>query len=269
MCNNKICFPKCAVDNDCAFNEKCIEGKCKLTCRVDNDCFLGHICLNNQCVYGCHADEDCAATQSCRNNNCINPCENSPCGPNAYCTVSNHRASCACGKGFVPSPTAKVACVRAPSDSCTENKQCPVGNVCIDNLCKTICGSDEGCLSNERCDVNSGICKPLCRKDHDCRNGEICEGLLCVVGCRSSSDCSLQHECVLNNCIDPCMAPTACGTNAECSVVNHQKVCSCPAPLVGNPVEYCQHPIVQCYSDSECVNGRVCYGGYCQDVCRT
>lgn len=221
------------------------------------------------CVFGCHIDEDCSASESCRNNRCLNPCKSSPCGPNALCTVSNHRASCSCGSGFVPNPSAKIACVRAPSQPCTENKQCPNGNVCIDESCKTVCASHEGCLSNERCDLLTGICKPLCRKDQNCRNGEICEGLLCVIGCRSNSGCPPDKECLNNKCIDPCSSPTACGTNAQCLVANYQKQCVCPPPLVGNPSELCQHQITPCYSDSECINGRVCYGGFCQEMCRT
>lgn len=269
QCKESICMPGCQVDNDCALNEKCLKGNCILTCRVDNDCFLGHICLHNMCIFGCHNDDDCSASESCRNNRCTNPCLENPCGPNAHCTVSNHRASCACGSGFVPNPSAKVACIRVPASPCTENKACPFGNICYDGVCQTVCSSDQGCLSNERCDLTNGICKPLCRRDDDCKNGEICEGLLCIIGCRGNSGCTSNRECLNNKCVDPCISPTACGTNAKCDVINHQKTCSCPAPLIGDPLESCKHPIKSCYSDSECTNGRVCYGGFCQDMCRT
>lgn len=264
-----MCLPKCFSDNECAFNEKCLKGTCTLTCRVDNDCFLGHICLRNKCVLGCHADEDCSASESCRNNLCVNPCLESPCGPNAICTVSNHRASCSCGTGFVPSPSAKIACVRSPAESCTENRECPIGTTCIDRLCNTVCSSDHGCLTNERCDLQSGTCKALCRKDDDCRSEEICDSLVCVVGCRGDHNCQSQFSCLNNKCVDPCSSSHACGTNAECSVVEHRRVCSCPEPLIGNPIESCGRPLTSCSNDPECSYGQVCYGGLCQKMCRT
>lgn len=79
-----------------------------VTCRVDHDCFLGHICLHNMCIFGCHSDEDCSASETCRDNRCTNPCHSSPCGPNAVCAVTNHRATCSCRLGLVPNPTAQV-----------------------------------------------------------------------------------------------------------------------------------------------------------------
>lgn len=268
-CIENVCHPRCSVDNDCALNEKCLKGNCMLTCRVHNDCFLGHICVNNMCIFGCEVDEDCSSSESCRNNKCINPCSDVPCGPNALCAVSNHRVTCSCGAGFVPNPTAKVACVRAPALPCTENRQCEVGYICIDGSCRMVCGSDSGCLSNERCDLATGTCKNLCRKDIDCESDEICEGFICVEGCRSNSNCASDLSCINNVCVSPCESPTSCGSNAECSIVNHQKLCHCPSPLVGNPLESCRYPVKGCDDDNDCENGRVCYGGFCEGICRT
>ncbi|PNF25788.1 hypothetical protein B7P43_G12126 [Cryptotermes secundus] len=200
-CRDNMCLPVCQGDQECAFNEKCLKGNCILTCRVDNDCFLGHICLHNMCIYGCHSEDDCSASESCRDNRCVNPCSDSPCGPNAVCTVSNQRASCSCRSGFVPNPIAKVACVRVPGQPCTENRECPTGSTCLDDACRPVCSSDIGCLGNERCDLTSGVCKPLCRRDDDCRSGEVCEGLVCVTGCRSDSGCPVDRACISSKCI--------------------------------------------------------------------
>ncbi len=269
VCKDNLCHPQCAADNDCAFNEKCLKGNCILTCRVDNDCFLGHICLHNMCIFGCHHDDDCTGSESCRSNNCVDPCAENPCGPNAQCTVSNHRATCSCGTSFVANPTPKIGCVRAPPQQCTQNRDCNPGTTCIDQSCRTLCSSDAGCFNNERCDVGTGVCKPICRRDDDCKNGEICEGLACTVGCRSDSGCSSEKKCLANQCVDVCASPTACGTNAECAVVNHNKLCSCPQPLVGNPLEYCRYPVQPCAADGECVSGHVCYQALCQQMCRS
>jgi len=173
---------------------------CLVTCRVDNDCFLGHICLNNMCLFGCKSNEDCASVESCRDNVCTNPCVAMPCGPNAICTVANQRAMCSCRVGFVPNPTAKIACIRTPAEPCNENQECPAGYSCNDNSCQPVCSSDASCHGNEKCDMSVSICKPLCRKDDDCRSGEICNGLVCNVGCRSDTDCPHDRSCINNKC---------------------------------------------------------------------
>uniref|UniRef100_A0A182M1U8 EGF-like domain-containing protein n=1 Tax=Anopheles culicifacies TaxID=139723 RepID=A0A182M1U8_9DIPT len=267
ICKESMCLPRCRNDQECALNEKCLQGSCMLTCRLDNDCFLGHICLSGRCVYGCHADSDCSASETCRDNRCVNPCSENPCGPNAACTVVNHRASCSCFTGMVPSPTAKVGCVRAPALQCTENRDCIDGTSCIDRLCRPVCGNDQGCLNNERCD--GGSCKPICRKDDDCRTGEICQGQTCMIGCRSDSGCSDHLACIGQQCTDPCQEPTACGTNAECVVVLHKKQCSCPGGLVGDPFNLgCRQETHLCQTRTDCPKGQACYGGTCMQTCR-
>ncbi|KAK3931322.1 Fibrillin-1, partial [Frankliniella fusca] len=268
-CRDSMCLPVCSSDDNCAFNEKCLKGNCILTCRVDNDCFLGHICLHNMCMFGCHDDSDCSASESCRDNRCVNPCQASTCGPNAACSVYNQRASCSCQAGFVPNPTAKVACVRTPALPCSENRDCPVGATCLESACRPVCSSDGGCLGNERCDAAAGVCKPLCRRDDDCRSGEVCEGLMCVAGCRSDSGCPGDRACVGSKCIDLCASPTACGTNAVCAMRAHQKVCQCPAPLIGDAHVGCRHAVTGCERTPDCADGQSCYAGLCLSVCRT
>lgn len=269
ICKNFTCYPQCKKDDDCAFNEKCLRGDCQLTCRVDNDCFIGHICIKNLCYYGCHSDNDCTSSESCRNNQCINPCNENPCGPNALCATYNHRAKCTCAKGFVPNPSAQVACVRTPAKSCTENKECPSGNACVDKFCRPICSSDTGCVTNERCDKKAGICKPICRKDNECRYDEICDGIACIAGCRTDSNCPKENSCVDNKCINPCHSATACGTNANCTVIDHQKICTCSKPLEGNPNESCKYPWKSCLEDRDCNIGFSCKNSFCQKKCRT
>jgi hypothetical protein len=265
-CTDTMCLPTCQQDQECALNEKCINNNCMLTCRVDNDCFLGHICLRNKCVFGCHSDEDCSGSESCFDNRCRNPCEENPCGPNALCSVINQRASCTCAPGMVPSPSAKVACIRSPALPCSENRDCVEGSACFNDFCRPVCANDAGCLNNERCD--RGACKPLCRKDDDCRNGEICQGQMCSAGCRSNSGCAVNFACVDQHCVDPCQNPTACGSNAACVAENHQPKCSCEAPLVGNPTISCRLPLLTCEKHADCSKGQTCYGNECRASCR-
>lgn len=291
----------CQVDNECAFNEKCVQGNCLLTCRLDNDCFLGHICLHNLCTFGCRADEDCNANEACLGNKCANPCEVTPCGPNSKCTVINQRASCSCPPDFIPNPSAKVACLRSPGPSCQANRDCLQGTACMSGICTPVCSSNANCLSNERCD-SLGVCRSLCRRDEDCQSGEICEGLVCLSGCRADVECQENLACINNQCIgklfidycvhaflanvrkvensvintylnlyyfsDPCSLPNACGINAQCSVVNHWKQCSCPDSLIGDPLINCRQSFLPCSSASECLPGQTCYGRSCYSTCR-
>lgn len=264
-CRDNICLPVCSSDNYCAFNEKCVKENCMLTCRLDNDCFLGHICLNNMCFHGCRADEDCNGNEACSGNKCTNPCEDNPCGPNAKCSVVNQRASCTCPDGFLPNPSAIIACLRAPGPICSANRDCSSGLACVASTCIPVCSSNANCLSNERCD-SSGTCKALCRQDEECRSGEICDGVVCVVGCRANQECSEGFACINNQCTNPCKLPNSCGTNAECTILNHQKQCSCPIGLVGNALILCRRNSFSC--SAGCSNGFICQAGVCYFQCR-
>lgn len=236
-----------------------------MTCRVDHDCFLGHICLNNRCIFGCHNDEDCGASESCRNNRCINPCIVNPCGPNTICTVSNHRASCSCLDGTVASPTAKIGCVRSPAQPCIENRNCPQGYACFNELCRAVCANDAGCMQNERC--HFGACKPICRRDDDCRNGDVCSGLSCIPGCRTDTGCPNHLACQDQQCVDPCLLPGACGPNARCLVVNHKRECTCEEPLIGDGTIGCKYPLLVCGNHDDCPPNYSCYANVCQTTC--
>lgn len=93
--------------------------------------------------------------------------------------------------------------------------------------------------------------------------------MVCIIGCRSNHGCPPEKACLNNKCTDICASPTACGTNAECAALDHIKLCTCPAPLFGDATIACKRPVTPCFSDSECVHGHACYGGLCQELCRT
>ena len=237
-----------------------------VTCRVDNDCFLGHICLSNTCLIGCRANEDCASSEACINNMCKSPCEkDSVCGPNAECSVVNYRAQCTCPSGFIPNPSANVACVREPRP-CYLNSDCIDGFSCVGGTCLAICSSSSNCLANEMCGDDS-TCKSVCRRDDDCRSGEICENLMCLVGCRADNECPDDQSCVNNQCQDPCANPTVCGNNAVCSVDLHQVVCKCEDGLEGDPFVNCRAKITRCDSNLQCPRSTICFAETCRAEC--
>ena len=62
-------------------------------------------------VSGCLTNNDCPDYTACQNRKCINPCaERRVCAPNAICTVTRHKAVCACPDGYIGSP--EVTCER-------------------------------------------------------------------------------------------------------------------------------------------------------------
>ena len=59
--------------------------------------------------YGCTSNSDCPDYTACQNRKCINPCaEDNICAPNAICTVTRHKAVCACPDGYIGTP--EISC---------------------------------------------------------------------------------------------------------------------------------------------------------------
>ena len=59
--------------------------------------------------FGCISNNDCPDYTACENRKCINPCAaDDVCAPNAICTVSRHKALCACPDGYIGTP--EISC---------------------------------------------------------------------------------------------------------------------------------------------------------------
>lgn len=67
---------------------------------------------------------------------------------------------------------------------------------------------------------------------------------------------------------DPCAFADACGINAKCTTVHHQKICTCPSPLLGDPHSGCKQEFLPCSSELECLPGQTCYSRSCYTACR-
>lgn len=98
---------------------------------------------------GCRTHSDCPSSLSCTNNQCIDPCNSgeSPCGINALCRVSNHRAVCLCPEGFQGEPIQECYQLECHLDEdCEPNKRCSVGGVCTNPcLVHGVCGFNAQC----------------------------------------------------------------------------------------------------------------------------
>jgi len=182
---------------------------CKPECVVDPDCQRGFVCQSQRCVEK------------------PDPCDPSPCGPGAVCTVNiAGNPICRCEPGLIPKPDTITGC----GPECTRDPECQQGYVCQSQRCvprpdpcqPSPCGPNTECMENRqgnpvcRClagyipmpDTISG-CRRECEVDSDCGPGNVCD----------------QYRCVPRP--DPC-DPSPCGPNTECNE-NRQgnPVCTC------------------------------------------
>lgn len=118
----------------------------------------------------------------------------------------------------------------------------------------------------------------------------------CRPECTISADCPRDKACSNQRCIDPCHG--VCGFQANCQVINHSPVCSCPAPLIGDPFTLCREPLPEppsnpcvpspcglngqcrlvnevatcvypeCVINQDCPRDKACYSQKCRDPCK-
>lgn len=119
------------------------------------------------------------------------------CGPNALCASLNHETICRCPEGFQGTPSPQQGCVRVPQ-TCRSKNQCPLGQMCVEHVCKQPCRGAAECAAGERCDT--GVCVQVCYGDSNCLAGELCVAGTCRPGCASDSDCDVNQICVDNKC---------------------------------------------------------------------
>lgn len=147
-CNRRVGAPPvceedlgCAVDEDCSEGEICNPGtaRCELGCTPENQadvCSTRQSCIEGRCLE-CLSDEDCAAGLSC-----------------------NVLAGLCTGQ-----------------ESCFTDRDCEAGLVCNRRIAictepPPACSSDNDCLQDERCDVQTGRCHlRACVPDQDAPNG--------------------------------------------------------------------------------------------------
>lgn len=72
-------------------------------------------------------------------------------------------------------------------------------------------------------------------------------------------------QCYNGQCTNPCILGDLCATNAECFGNNHRASCRCPPGYEGNPFTRCER--IECQSDNDCPNTRMCLEQRCVDPC--
>ena len=119
----------CQSDNECAYNEACINRECQNPCLYDrcgvnaecrasnhrSNCYCPELYRGNprvQCERPqCTRDDECPFHLSCVQERCVDPCN---CPPEALCSVFNHRPTCSCPPGFTGNPSIR----------CTKSEPC-------------------------------------------------------------------------------------------------------------------------------------------------
>jgi len=308
---NRYSNPICRCEPGLIPNPDTITG-CKPECRIDPDCFSGYVCDNQRCVEK------------------PDPCDPSPCGPGAVCTVNPlGNAICRCQPGLIPNPDTITGC----KPECVIDPDCPGDYICEQQKCiqrpdpcdPSPCGPGALCTvgpsGNPICRCEPGLipnpdtitgCKPECRIDPDCGSRDyICENQKCVnkpdpcdpspcgpgtmcmanklgnpicrclaglipkpdtiTGCGPECvidpDCSTGYICDNQKCVekpDPC-DPNPCGNGAIATTIGDRCDCKCPAGSFGDPSQKCTQG--ECQRDEECTDQEACVDYYCINPC--
>lgn len=273
--------PNPIPDVECVPDKACSAGTChpSAICEMKADgpvckCALGQTGdpYQNGCTRqfdgGCKENVECPNGYFCKNNKCINPCDNYKCGINAICQVtSNGNANCVCASNLVPiSKKAEEGCVRSVT-KCSTDIECN-GGICDENVCKTICRSDQNCLNGEKC--IRGRCEIPCFNNAQCGEKLACIDEICQLGCRNNRDCLSNEACLENRCQDPCRNAAVCGPNSLCSVKNHKISCNCPEFFEPNPTpdQGCLRVPPNCLLSNDCPPSYSCINNKCNFLCQ-
>jgi len=283
------CKPECIRDPDCPQGYVCESQRCveapdpcvPSPCGPGADCSVtgsGNAICRCQpglvpkpdtitgCGPECVTDPDCQSGYICQSQRCVvkpDPCDPSPCGPGAVCTVNlSGNPICRCEPGLVPKPDTITGCgpecVRDPDcrhrgDFICQSQRCVVRpDPCQPSPCgpNTFCTNAGG---NPICKCNPGYipapdtitgCDRECVRDPDCQTGYVCRNYQCEVK------------------PDPC-DPSPCGPNTMCTSNNlGNPICRCLAGYIPGPdtITGCKR---ECEVDPDCSAGYICSNYRC------
>jgi hypothetical protein len=138
-----------------------------------------------------------------------------------------------------------------PPDPCAE---CPVGTLCINDVCETACTSDDTCPdglacvttpAGDICQAPTGVADgEACAQDTDCQGGtcitDWTDGYCTTLDCGTFADCSrlgeenrcLQQQGSPNLCVRMCESSSDCREGYVCERLNARQGLCAPDPRV-------------------------------------
>ena len=220
----------------CSFNT------CGYGCSDDSDCvaggYNGFVCITNSCLKSCNEKIDCEDAQKCNNDGvCVTECVGDwNCAQDEKCNINK------CEK------------------ICNSNSDCGDG-VCDNGDCKQ-CDSNMNLNCDQGYSCNSGHCVNNnlgfgCQQDNDCAQGQTCVNGNCVNNnaCQNDWNCFEGESCIEGTCQQQWFFNVDCKKNDDCkNDINKFYYCDVNSGSC-----------VQCLKDINCVNGKVCNAGLCQD----
>ncbi|MBW1807254.1 MAG: hypothetical protein JRJ87_03610 [Deltaproteobacteria bacterium] len=266
-CNaSGVCQKKagCILDSDCGdvaeffcrINEQTRIGEC--FCKADAACEQGEFCNPNgycQPLAVCTTNDDCPAGKLCDvpSGECL--CDHatqSGCKADEICNTSGYcqpRPGCYdnsdCDAGVTFCDIVSRTCI--PVGTCNSDLQCPLGQICRQNVCIDGCNTSDDCPLTQCC---SGSPDFQCA-DCDCQNDDFCEfAEFC-----NNETCETAYTANTPYC-KPCDHVTEqCGDSLNRCLIYPFDDDEFAQQHPDNPAEYCA---VDCSANDRCPKGFSC-----------
>ncbi len=193
-----------------------------------------------------------------------------PCQQDSECVLDGDASGRVCEDGvcrfsdcFVDAQCGNRICVDgtcAQRIACVNDEACSDDGLCIDNVCRPPCLSDDDCalsvggIGLQAC--IEGECRQRCLGDATCVGGGLCEDNVCVEpACAEADDCGDGNFLCDGG---RCATFTPCATDDECFDPNVE----CATDL--EPARCIERPT--CRSDAECGLEGLCLERHCRPV---
>ncbi|MBI2395151.1 MAG: hypothetical protein HYV09_36610 [Deltaproteobacteria bacterium] len=251
------CGTTCANDGGCTSTHYCAGSSCVAKKANGATCAAANECTSGSCVDGVCCDEACAGTCVACSAAKKGSGTDGECGPIANGTNPDDE----CARRSCLNGVATNAEVCDGGGACRSNGITPCGGFQCggDDLCRTACADDAGCMSTYWC--NAAACVPKKANGVGCGAGRECSSGQCVDGVCCNSACSAQ-----------CAACDAAGSIGTCTTISGtvhgvRPACAgsgaCGSLCDGVNAEACTYPTVgtSCSDSNLCNGAETCDGG--------
>jgi hypothetical protein len=218
-CVDSLCVPdygNCYSDQECPVDFVCYQGLCIYDegCTNNYECPYHYYCENGDCIYynECFADSECPTQHLCDHGQCVLHAE---CDSNDDCYHSTR-----CILGFCKY-----------DDACAFDLDCSDDFFCSDGECVPLCRSDDECIENYWCDLETLQCVEklpsgdICELNIQCSSGW-CDSVQFPNRCRrprpNTFSCQFDYQCRSNFCFertcqDKVELGESCTADIQCS----------------------------------------------------